>query len=181
MGFSSEGQGGSADAGGGGDEAQGRGAGERFGRLPPDLLVGAAILAFCAAAYAVTLTFAKAPAVVAQNVQPATFPRLVIGVIAVLTIAMMALASQAPRLAGLARTAPMTWLTALVMIAFVLAFEWLGIVPAMMLLCLGLPALWGERRWHVIVPFALAFPAMVYFLFAEVLDVHFEPSPLIFW
>jgi putative tricarboxylic transport membrane protein len=116
--------------------------------------------------------------VVAQNVQPATFPRLVLGVIAVLTLAMMALAWKAPVAAGLKRVPPMTWLSAGVMIAFVLAFQWLGIVPAMVLLCLGLPALWGERRWYLILPFALGFPAVVWLLFAQLLEVHFEPGLL---
>lgn len=153
-------------------------AGRRAGRLPRDLVVGGCILLFCALAYSVTLTFARAPAVVAQNVQPATFPRLVLGVIAVLTLAMMALAWKAPVAAGLKRVPPMTWLSAGVMIAFVLAFQWLGIVPAMVLLCLGLPALWGERRWYLILPFALGFPAVVWLLFAQLLEVHFEPGLL---
>jgi hypothetical protein len=51
----------------------------------------------------------------------------------------------------------------------------------MVLLCLGLPVLWGERRWYAILPFAIGFPTAVYLLFAEVLEVHFEPSPLVFW
>ena len=156
----------------GSGETGGRGAGRR----PGDLVVGGCILLFCALAYGVTLTFAKAPAVVAQNVQPATFPRLVIGVIAVLTLAMMAFARRAPALAGLQRVPAMTWLSAAV--AFVLAFQWLGIVPAMVLLCLGLPVLWGERRWALILPFALLFPTAVWLLFAEVLKVHFEPGVL---
>lgn len=157
-------------------EATGRGS----GRLPSDLIVGVCILLFCAAAYGVTLTFAKAPAVVAQNVQPATFPRLVLAVIAVLTAIMMVLARTRP--GRRRRLVPaMTWLSAAVMVGFVLAFQWLGIVPAMVLLCLGLPVLWGERRWYLVVPFGLGFPLAVYLLFVEVLEVYFEPSPLVFW
>lgn len=159
-----------------GTEAAGGGS----GRLPSDLAVGACILLFCAVAYGVTLTFDRAPAVVAQNVQPATFPRLVLGVIAVLTLVMMSLARGQPDKRR-RRVPAMTWLSAVVMIGFVLAFQWLGIVPAMVLLCLGLPVLWGERRWHFVLPFGLGFPLAVYLLFVEVLEVHFEPSPLVFW
>lgn len=156
------------------------GEGAARGRLRADVVVGACLLLFCALAYAITLTFAKAPAVVAQNVQPATFPRLVIGVIAVLTVAMMLLGRGLPQKRR--RPVPaMTWLSAAVMIGFVLAFQWLGILPAMMLMCLGLPVLWGERRWQLIVPFGLGFPLAVWLLFVEVLEVHFEPSPLVFW
>lgn len=155
-------------------------AGRWSGRLPSDLIVGACILLFCAVAYGVTLTFDRAPAVVAQNVQPATFPRLVLGVIATLTLVMIALARRQPDKRR-RRVPAMTWLSALVMIGFVLAFQWLGIVPAMVLLCLGLPVLWGERRWHFILLLGLGFPLAVYLLFVEVLEVHFEPSPLVFW
>ena len=158
----------------------GEGGGRGSGRVPSDLLVGGCILLFCAAAYGVTLTFGRAPAVVAQNVQPATFPRLVLGVIAVLTVAMMIFAHGRPERRRRAVPA-MTWLSAAIAVGFVLAFQWLGIVPAMMLLCLGLPVLWGERRWYLVVPFGLGFPLAVYALFAEMLDVHFEPSPLVFW
>ena len=154
--------------------------GQRAGRLPSDMIVGGCILLFCAAAYGVTLTFGQAPAVVAQNVQPATFPRLVLGVIAVLTVAMMIFARGRPERRR-RRVPAMTWLSAGIAIGFVLAFQWLGIVPAMMLLCLGLPVLWGERRWYLVVPFGLGFPVAVYLLFAALLDVHFEPSPLVFW
>jgi putative tricarboxylic transport membrane protein len=155
-------------------------AGQRAGRLPSDLVVGASILLFCAAAYGVTLTFDRAPAIVAQNVQPAMFPRLVLGVIAVLTVIMMALARGRPERPR-RRVPAMTWLSAGIAVGFVLAFQWLGIVPAMVLLCLGLPVLWGERRWHLVLPFGVGFPLAVYLLFAEMLDVHFEPSPLVFW
>jgi putative tricarboxylic transport membrane protein len=161
-------------------EEAGEGGGRQSGRLPSDLIVGGCILLFCAAAYGVTLTFAQAPAVVAQNVQPATFPRLVLGVIAVLTVAMMIL-GRGPAARRRAPVPAMTWLSAAIAVGFVLAFQWLGIVPAMMLLCLGLPVLWGERRWHLVIPFGLGFPLAVYLLFAELLDVHFEPSPLVFW
>jgi len=154
--------------------------GERgAGHARPDLIVGAAILLFCLVVWLITLTFDTAPPALAQNVQPASFPRLVVAVIAVLTIAMMALGRPVARRAG--RIPAMMWLSAGVMIAFVLAFQWLGIVPAMLLVCLGLPVLWGERRWYLIVPFGIGFPLAVYALFALVLEVHFEPSPLAFW
>jgi len=161
-------------------EREGETGGRGSGRLPSDLIVGGCILLFCAAAWGVTLTFGRAPAVVAQNVQPATFPRLVLAVIAVLTVAMMILARGRPE-PRRSRVPAMTWLSAGIAVGFVLAFQWLGIVPAMMLLCLGLPLLWGERRWYLVVPFGLGFPLAVYALFAEMLGVHFEPSPLVFW
>ncbi len=143
--------------------------------VPRDVLVGACVLAFCAVAYAITFSFKQAPAALAQNVQPASFPRLVISVIAVLSAGQMILSLRLPE--KTLKPLPVTVATsAAVMVAFVIAFDALGILPAMMLLCFGLPVLWGERRWHLIVPYAILFPAAIYGLFAKVLGVHFDPG-----
>ena len=145
-----------------------------------DLAVGVLVLLFCAVVYAITLSFEEAPAALAQNVQPATFPRLVIIVIAVLAVTMMLLGQG--RVRASRKPLPLAvWLSALILLAFVLAFQYLGPVAAMMALCLGLPFYWGERRWRLILPFAVLFPLLVHLLFVEVLEVHFEPSPLVFW
>lgn len=146
-------------------------------RLPRDFVIALVVLAFCAVAYGITLGFGKAPASVAQNVQPATFPRLVIGVLAVLSGGLAALSfSRDSRRAG--PVPLMVPLTGACMVAFVIAFDTLGFVPAMALFCLGLPLLWGERRLARVIAFAVAFPAAIYLLFAIGLDVHFESGPL---
>lgn len=149
-------------------------------RFPRDALFGVGILAFCVATWLVTLTFKEAPAVIAQNVQPATFPRLVVAVIAVLAVVIIA---KSFRTAGKRPkpVPPMVFISAAVMPGFVIAFYYLGILPAMILLCFALPLIWGERRLHFVVPYAIVFPVLVYLLFAVVLGVHFEPSPLVFW
>ena len=49
-------------------------------------------------------------------------------------------------------------------------------MPSMVVVCLALPMLWGERRLKVLIPFAVVFPGLVAFLFASVLGVHFEPG-----
>ena len=149
-------------------------------RVPRDAIVGAAILAFCVAVYLVTLTFKEAPAVIAQNVQPATFPRMVLLVMAVLTIAIIVRSFRRQEPAK-KPFKPMLWPSAAIMPGFVLAFSFLGILPAMILLCFFLPLLWGERRMTLIIPYSIVFPTAIYLLFAVVLTVHFEPSPLVFW
>lgn len=146
-------------------------------RLPRDLVVALALLAFCAVAYAVTLGFAKAPAAVAQNVQPATFPRLVIGVIAVLSATLAVLSFRIDSMRK-RPVRPMVWVTAAMMIAFVIAFDTLGFVAAMVLFGGAMPVLWGERRWTRVLPFALLFPAAVYLVFVVGLGVHFDPGLL---
>lgn len=149
-------------------------------RLPRDALAGAGVLLFCLAAYLVTLGFKKAPPALAQNVQPATFPRLVLAVMAVFAVIIISDSFRRPDKTPKPIRA-IVWPSAAVMVGFVIAFDVLGILPAMMLLCLGLPIMWGERRLLLVVPFAVAFPLAIYGLFAVALGVHFEPSPLVFW
>lgn len=142
-------------------------------RLPRDFVIGLALLAFVAVAYWVTFGFDKAPAAVAQNVQPATFPRMVLGTIAVFALFMMAMSYRRDSEPG-KRVPLMVPLTAASMIAFVIAFDIFGIIVAMALYCLIMPIVWGERRLTVIIPFAVLFPAAIYGLFAKVLSVHFD-------
>ncbi|MEQ8815425.1 MAG: tripartite tricarboxylate transporter TctB family protein [Thalassobaculum sp.] len=146
-------------------------------RFPRDLLVACAILAFCAVAYGITLGFAKAPAAVAQNVQPATFPRLVIAVIAVLS-GVLALMSFRADSARKRPVRPMVVATAVMMVAFVIAFDILGFIAAMVLFAAAMPLLWGERRWRLVLPFAVLFPAAIYLVFVVGLGVHFDPGLL---
>ncbi|EDP65779.1 hypothetical protein BAL199_03104 [alpha proteobacterium BAL199] len=146
-------------------------------RIPRDFVVAMAILAFCAGTYVVTLGFAEAPSAVAQNVQPATFPRLVLGVIAVFASVLAVTSFRRDS----ARKRPVKLIavaTGAMMIAFVIAFDTLGFIAAMVLYSLAMPALWGERRWRIVIPFALLFPAAVYVIFVLGLGVHFDPGLL---
>lgn len=162
-------------------ERDGRAAdGMSAARIPRDAIAGGAILLFCLAAWLVTLTFKQAPPALAQNVQPASFPRLVLGVMAVLATIIIVRSFRQPEKRP-KPIAPMVWPSAAVMVGFVIAFGQLGILPAMMLLCFGLPIMWGERRLQFVIPYAILFPLAIYWLFAVILGVHFEPSPLTFW
>lgn len=146
-------------------------------RIPRDCMVAVAVLAFCAAAYAVTLGFKEAPAAVAQNVQPATFPRLVIGVIVVLAAVLAAMSFRTDS-GGKRPLKPMVWITGAMMVAFVIAFDTLGFIAAMVLFSLVMPLLWGERRLQLLIPFAVLFPAAIYLVFVTGLGVHFDAGLL---
>ena len=146
-------------------------------RIPRDCVVAVAILVFCAATYAVTLGFAEAPAAVAQNVQPATFPRLVLAVIAAFSAVLAATSFR--RDSRPARPVkPMVLVTGAMMVAFVIVFDSLGFIASMVLYSLTMPMLWGERRWRRLVPFAVLFPAAIYAVFVLGLGVHFDAGLL---
>lgn len=147
------------------------------GRFPRDFWVGIVLLVFCAAAYWVTLDFKQAPAALAQNVQPATFPRLVIFVVAILSLLMMVVgfAEQEPRRS---RPKAIMGITALMMVGFIFAFDILGLTAAVALFSLVMPVLWGAKPSLKLVAFAVAFPAAVYLVFDVGLDVYFPPGIL---
>ena len=46
----------------------------------------------------------------------------------------------------------------------------------MIVVCIALPVLWGERRIKVLIPYVILFPAAVTILFTQVLKVYFEPG-----
>jgi hypothetical protein len=142
------------------------------GRLPRDLVPGLVLLAFCGWVYWLSLSIPLAPAALAQNVQPATFPRGVVGVIVALTALMMVLGLGRQEKARRAPKA-VVLVTAALMVAFVVAFGMLGPVAAMMLFCLGMPVIWGAKVSGGLVAYALLFPLAVYMLFGVALDVYF--------
>lgn len=146
-------------------------------RFPRDMVIGFCTVVLCAVAYWITLSFADAPAAVAQNVQPATFPRLVISVIAVLALALMVISFRKDSRPGKSVPA-MVAMTGAMMLAFVVAFEAIGFILAMVLFCFFMPVIWGERRWHAVIPFAVLFPGAIYALFAFGLGVHFDAGIL---
>lgn len=157
----------------------------RLGRRllhPVDLAVAAIIFAICGALYWVTTGFEEVSDMLAQNVPPEFFPRLVMLVIVILTLG-LPFEHILQRKRGddidserRKRLRPMPYLTAAFLVLTVAAMPWLGTLLTLMLICLGLPPLWGERRWVLILPFALVFPLVVGLLFNRVLLVHFEPG-----
>lgn len=145
------------------------------GRLSRDLLLGGVILLFCAIAYYVTLGFENAPAALAQNVQPATFPRMVIFVIVVLTVLMMVLGIRHKEKKRYLPK-PAMLITGTLMVLFVVAFQTIGLLGAMFIFSIVTPLLWRARPSVTLVLYALLFPASVYVIFVLGLGVYLPPG-----
>jgi len=146
-----------------------------------DVGVTLIILAVAAALWLETTTFESVPAMLAQNIPPAFFPRLVLAVIVVLAVVLPFESLILKRGGAAAKSAPlpaMTWVTAALLVAVAASMAWVGTVASMVLVCLLLPPLWGERRATRVIPFALLFPGAVAFVFTGLLKVPFEPGRL---
>ena len=140
--------------------------------LHGDGIAGAVVLAFCAAVVYITTTFEEVPAILSQGIPPTQFPRMMIGIIAFLTVVMM-IQSQNRRDKGKKPVPIVAFMTAGFLLLFVAAIEWIGTIGAIVIFCIALPILWGERRYRWLAAYALVFPAGVYLLFVKVLEVRF--------
>lgn len=147
-----------------------------------DLVLAAIILAGCGALYYVTTTFEEVSFLLAQNVPPEFFPRLLIWMIVLLALALpfehnfLKQGRQGLDKARRHRVEPKAFATAGLLTGVVASTPWLGTYLSMVLVCFALPFLWGERRLKILLPFAFIFPTVVTLLFSQVFRVYFDPG-----
>ena len=147
-----------------------------------DLSITVIILAVCGALYFLTTRFEKVPEILAQGIPAQWFPRLLIWVIALLSLALPF--EHRFRRAGRegldeerkAPIEPITFATALLLAAVAASVPLLGTYLARIVATLLLPPLWGERRVPLLLLFAILFPSAVTLLFTQVLKVYFHPG-----
>jgi putative tricarboxylic transport membrane protein len=135
-------------------------------RFHSDIAIALAIVAFCAVVYAVTMTFPRVPAMLAMGMGPEVFPRLLLGVMVVLAGA-LALLTRGKADESREPIPAMVYWTALAMLAF-MGLLWLaGMAAAMFIGFVGIGALWGERRWAILVGSGLILSVAIYMLFVK--------------
>ncbi|MCH8918699.1 MAG: tripartite tricarboxylate transporter TctB family protein [Proteobacteria bacterium] len=149
-----------------------------------DLWITGILLAISAFLYYETSTWETVAPVLSQNIPPTFFPRLVLGIIALFTL-LLPFESYYAAKRGTdldedrsSKVEPITFITAAGLLFVVTLSEWLGTDLSMVLACVLLPVLWGERRLKFIIPFAIIFPLAVRIVFVEALNVHFLPGIL---
>lgn len=149
-----------------------------------DLGVAAILLAVCAALYYTTASFEEVSPMFAQDMPPERFPRMLLWVIVALSMALPFerwLRKEKGKVLDKARSRPIkpiVYVTAGFLVLAVFAIQWIGTFLVLVLVCIGLPLLWGERRLKILVPYVALFPAAVMLLFTKVLGVYFDPGAL---
>lgn len=156
-----------------------------------DSLAGLAILGVCAVAWWLTAGFDEVPAILSQNVPPTFFPRLVIATAALLGGLLLAggIRRRAVDLAdrataggppasrevpgGTALPPPVFWATAGLIAAAGVLIPLVGTLLTVGLVAIGLPLLWGERRFRLVAALALSLPGAIYAVFTLALGVRF--------
>ena len=157
------GSGGAAD---GPDGTDARGGPPTRRGLHTDMVVAGVIVAFCAMAYAITLTFDTVPAALAQGMGPELFPRLVLGVMVVLA-AVLAWAARGKPDEAREPVPAMVYLTGLAMCAFMGVMALVGMLTAIVIAVIGIGRLWGERRWGLLVLTGLGLSIGIRLLFVN--------------
>ncbi len=144
----------------------------------PDVMVGVLLLIFCAIAFGITTTFPEVPAVLAQNVPPTFFPRLVLGIISLLSLALIGSGLKQSR-EGKSQVKPSVFVTAGVITLSVALIQLLGMLLTLSLLLVILPLCWGERRIHLIGLLAVGVPFAIYLIFTLALGVQFPAGMIL--
>ncbi len=145
-----------------------------------DTYVGVTLLALCAVIYWLTTGFTEVPAMLSQNVPPTFFPRLVLSLVAILSVVLIfnGLGKSPEVKVRIEPAVPMT--AAIVVLAGVLA-ALLGTLPTLALIAIALPLAWGERRLRPIGILAIGLPASIYLIFSVALGIRFPPGQLLDW
>jgi len=137
-----------------------------------DRRVAIAILAFAATVYAYTFTFDEVPAALMSGLGAELFPRLVLGLIALLA-ALLFLHVGSPAMDDPGPVPGATWRIALALIGVIGLLLLMGMWPACFAAVLGLGLLWGERSWTKLTLSAAIHVAALYLLFVHLLGGSF--------
>lgn len=147
-----------------------------------DGIVAAILIVLCVFFYTLTYDFPVPGAFLGDNVLPEQFPRLLLFAIGIMALALPfehKLETKRWPLIRKSRSAPIgsgTFATIAFLLILVAVAEFLGTIVTIFIAAAGLPFLWGERRWLLVLVYSLIFTALVTYLFSSVLSVYFEPG-----
>jgi putative tricarboxylic transport membrane protein len=147
-----------------------------------DAILALALIALCGLFYWLASDFPVPGLFLGDNVLPEQFPRLLlvsIGVLALLLPVEHLVELDRWPLIRKSRSAPIgagVFATMGFILLLVGLGEWIGTILTIFIAAAGLPVLWGERRWLLIIVYACIFTAIVTYLFSIVLSVYFVPG-----
>ena len=145
-----------------------------------DTVVGVVLLVVCAVVYWLTRGFVEVPAMLSQNVPPTFFPRLVLSLVALLSVALIFNGlGKKPNIT--ARIEPAVLVTASIIVVAGVTVGFLGTLLTLAFIAIAIPLAWGERRLRPIGILALGLPAGIYLIFSVALGIRFPPGQLLGW
>ena len=143
-----------------------------------DTITGLVLLGFCAIAYWLTTGFSEVPAMLSQNVPPTFFPRLVLSIVALLSMVLVATGiRREPEITGQLPTA--FWTTVAIIASAGALASVLGTLLTLGIIAVALPVAWGERRYGRIGALAVCLPTGIYLIFTLGLGVRFPAGRIL--
>jgi hypothetical protein len=142
-----------------------------------DSLIGVCLIAFCAFVFWLTTGFDEVPPMLSQNVPPTFFPRLVLSIIALLSVALI-VQGRKKEVDAKETIEPAVFVTAAIIAVAGLLLSFAGTLLTLSLVAIVLPIAWGERRAHLIGALAVCLPAGVYLIFSLALGIRFPAGRL---
>ena len=134
-----------------------------------DLVVAVVALAGCAVAFGLTFRFSTTtPGAMMSGMGAEFFPRLVIGVIAVLAVC-IAFGIGSPAMAKPAPIPRVVWVTAGVLAGYLVALELVGMWAASLLVMVLLGRMWGEKNLFKLTAASAVLLAVIYWVFIRFL------------
>ena len=131
-----------------------------------DYAIAGVIVVFCAAVYAVTMTFPQVPAMLSSGMGPEVFPRLLLAVMVLLAGVLVFAARGKPD----EIREPVPRLVPFTAVGFLVfpGLAWLvGLLPAGFVAVIGFGLLWGERRRMLLLASAAFLCILIYVVFVK--------------
>lgn len=137
------------------------------------------ILAVCVTAFVMTLNFASVPPPLRRGMAPETFPRVIMGLVAILTLASLIRETRGLAGQGKAAIPAVFFYSAASLLGLFLVGAHVDLLLAIGLFVGCVMWLWGERRPLLVGGAALVVPAVLFLLFSEVLGIRFPRGPIV--
>jgi putative tricarboxylic transport membrane protein len=127
-------------------------------------VAAAAVVAIAAALFAATFWFEQMPEGITRGFGAEAFPRLVLGTIVALAVLLIVVS---PTAEALPRIPAMVWYSGAALVAFMAVVPLAGMLPAMFIFLIALGALWGERRYWLLLLNAALLTAIIWAIFVK--------------
>jgi Tripartite tricarboxylate transporter TctB family len=127
-------------------------------------VAAAAVAAIAVALYAATYWFDEMPEGITRGFGAEVFPRLVLGTIIALSIGLAFIPAPAEPLPRIPR---MVWYSGGALFLFMALVPVAGMLPTMFLFLIGVGALWGERRYWLLILAAALLTAAIWGVFIK--------------
>lgn len=127
--------------------------------------------------FVTTFYFDEVPPILVRGIQPATFPKILLGLIFGLNIVLVYFYFKRPK-KEYGKPSKIFYKTILIFFIFPLIAIKIDLILALMLSSIAITYFWGEKNLFLNLLLSILFPIIVFLLFEGVLGLRFPPGLL---